>query len=206
MCWAASRLLVHESIRVPLLEKVRSIAEGLKIGPGIEEGVEMGPLVSREQLDRVLGYVSTAQTDGATVVAGGSRPTSAALAHGNFLQATILSDLPAESRALREEIFGPVLAVSSFSDTEEALRQANDTAYGLLGAVWTRDLATAHSVARRLDCGMVVVNEPPITYPQTPFAGVKASGLGFEQGRRALETYTRRKNVLLNVGVPKKKG
>jgi len=205
MCWAASRLLVHESVRASVVEKVRSIAEALKIGPGVEEGVEMGPLVSADQLDRVLGYVSDARNDGGSVVTGGTRVASPALADGNFVLPTILADVPVSSRAVREEIFGPVLSVASFTDSEDAVRQANDTSYGLLGAVWTRDLATAHSIARRLECGMVVVNEPPITYPQTPFAGVKASGLGFEQGRRALETYTRRKNVLVNVSVPKRR-
>ena len=205
MCWAASRLLVHESVRASVVEKVRSIAEALKIGPGVEEGVEIGPLVSADQLDRVLGYVSDARNDGGSVVTGGTRVASPALADGNFVLPTILADVPVSSRAVREEIFGPVLSVASFTDAEDAMRQANDTSYGLLGAVWTRDLATAHSIARRLECGMVVVNEPPITYPQTPFAGVKASGLGFEQGRRALETYTRRKNVLVNVSVPKRR-
>jgi len=205
MCWAASRLLVHESLRAPLVEKVRAIAESLKLGPGVEDGVEMGPLVSVEQVDRVLDYVSVARSDGGSVVAGGARSSSPALRAGNFVQPTILADVPANSRAVREEIFGPVLAVSTFTDAEDAIRQANDTSYGLLAALWTRDLATAHSVARQLETGMVVVNEAPITFPQTPFAGVKASGLGFEQGRRAIETYTRRKNVLVNVGVARKK-
>lgn len=206
MCWAASRLIVHESLRAPLLEKVRAIAEGLKLGPGTEEGVEMGPLVSPDQAERVLGYVADARSSGGSVVTGGERVTAEPLAEGNFVRPTILADVPATSRAVREEIFGPVLAVSSFADVDDAVREANDTGYGLLGAVWTRDLATAHSVARRIECGMVVVNEPPITYPQTPFAGVKASGLGFEQGQRALESYTRRKNVLVNVGTAKRRG
>jgi acyl-CoA reductase-like NAD-dependent aldehyde dehydrogenase len=206
MCWAASRLIVHESLRVPLVDKVRTIAEGLKVGPGTEDGVEMGPLVSADQAERVLGYVADARASGGSVVTGGERARSPPLAEGNFVLPTILADVPPTSRAVREEIFGPVLAVSSFTDVDDALRQANDTSYGLLGALWTRDLATAHTVARRMECGMVVVNEPPITYPQTPFAGVKASGLGFEQGRRVLEAYTRRKNVLLNVGPSKKRG
>jgi len=99
-----------------------------------------------------------------------------------------------------------VLIVAAFSDAEDAIRQANDTPYGLLSALWTRDLATAHSVARRLESGMVVVNDSPTTYPQTPFAGVKSSGVGFEQGVRALDTFSRRKNVLVNVGTARKKG
>ncbi len=206
MCWAASRLLLHESIRAPFVEKVRGIAESLKLGPGTADGVEMGPLISKEQAARVLDYVRDARESGGVVVAGGSKVETPPLAAGNFIRPTVLADVPASSRAVREEIFGPVLVVASFSDTEEAIRMANDTPYGLLSAVWTRDLSTAHTVARRLESGMVVVNESPTTYPQTPFAGVKSSGLGFEQGFRALDTFSRRKNVLLNVGAARKKG
>jgi acyl-CoA reductase-like NAD-dependent aldehyde dehydrogenase len=206
MCWAASRLLVHESVREVLVEKVRTIADRLKLGPGVQEGVEMGPLVSREQADHVLEYVEEARSSGGKVVAGGSRATDEALRAGNFVRPTILTDVPPESRAVREEIFGPVLCVASFRDVEEALRLANDTPYGLLAAVWTRDLGAAHSVARRLEAGMVMVNESPTTYPQTPFAGVKTSGVGFEQGVRAVETYTRRKNILVQLGGGKRPG
>ncbi|HXQ48819.1 MAG TPA: aldehyde dehydrogenase family protein [Thermoplasmata archaeon] len=206
MCWAASRLLVHESLRDPLVEKVRAIAERLKLGPGVQEGVEMGPLVSREQAEHVLGYVEDARSSGGRVVAGGSRPTDPALGAGNFVCPTVLADVPATSRAAREEIFGPVLCVTSFRDVDEAIRLANDTPYGLLAALWTRDLGSAHSLARRLESGMVVVNEAPTSFPQTPFAGVKSSGLGFEQGARALEPFTRRKNVLLNLGAGKRSG
>ncbi len=206
MCWAASRLFVHESIREPFVDKVRAIANGLRLGPGTEDGVEMGPLVSRDQAERVLEYVEEARSRGGHVVAGGARVTDPPLAEGNFVRPTVLTDVPAESRAVREEIFGPVLSVASFADVEDAVRQANDTTYGLLGTVWTRDLGTAHTVARRLETGMVVVNEAPTTYPQTPFAGAKSSGLGFEQGARAIETFTRTKNVVLNLGAPKKRG
>jgi aldehyde dehydrogenase (NAD+) len=206
MCWAASRLLVHESLRAPLLERVRRIASGLKLGPGLEDGVEMGPLVSAEHLAHVLEYVDVARSDGGTIVAGGARLTSAPLADGNFLAPTVVADVPPGSRAVREEIFGPVLSVSSFADVDEAVRAANDSAYGLLAAVWTRDLATAYGVARRLESGMVVVNEAPSTFPQTPFLGAKGSGLGFEQGARAVEAYTRRKNVLVNVAAAKRPG
>ncbi len=204
MCWAASRLLVHESIRPALLDRIRRIAEGLKVGPGLEDGVEMGPLVSQEQADRVLDYVEIARSDGGTVVTGGGRPPDARLSAGHFVQPTVLADVPPGSRAVREEIFGPVLAVASFAEPDEAIAAANATTYGLLAALWTRDLATAHSVARRLEAGMVVVNEAPTTFPQSPFAGVKGSGLGFEQGARALEPYARRKNVLVHLGSPKR--
>ncbi len=200
MCWAASRLLVHESLRVTFVEKVRAIAERLKLGPGVADGVEMGPLVSAEQVDKVLGYVEDAKSSGGSVVAGGTRATDEALRAGNFVRPTVLADVPSSSRAVREEIFGPVLCVSSFGDLEEGIRLANDSPYGLLAAVWTRDLGSAHTVARRLESGMVMVNESPTSYPQTPFGGVKGSGVGFEQSPRAVEAYTRRKNVLIQLG------
>ena len=200
MCWAASRLLVQESVRAPLVEKLRTIAERLKLGPGVADGVEMGPLVSAAQVETVLGYIDAAKSDGGSVVAGGARATEEPLRAGNFVRPTLLADVPPESRAVKEEIFGPVLVIHSFPDLEEGLRMANDSPYGLLAAVWTRDLGTAHTVARRLQSGMVVVNESPTTYPQTPFGGVKGSGLGFEQSSRAVEAYTRRKNVLVQLG------
>ena len=205
MCWAASRLIVHESVRAPLLEKVAAIARSLKLGPGVEEGVEMGPLVSQEHAERVLGFVQAAVKDGGSLVTGGHRPSGEPLQKGSFVEPTVIDRVPPSSPAYREEIFGPVLSVTSFKDTDEAIRAANDTRYGLFAALWTRDLTTAHTVARGLEAGMVSVNEPPNTFPQTPFGGRKDSGLGFEQSRRSVEFYTRTKNVLVNVALPRKK-
>jgi aldehyde dehydrogenase (NAD+) len=203
MCWAASRLLVHVSVRDALLGKVAAIAKALKLGPGTSEGVEMGPLASRDQEVRVLAFLEEARREGGTFVVGGGKSTDPALADGNFVLPTVATDLGATSRPAREEIFGPVLSAFTFGDAEEAVRLANDTRYGLYAAVWTRDLATAHTVARRLEAGMVSINEAPITFPQTPFAGFKESGLGFEQGIHAVEAYTRRKNVVVNLGAAK---
>ena len=205
MCWAGSRLIVHESVRAPLLEKLRATAEGLRLGPGTEEGVEMGPLVSRDQEARVLAYVEEARGGGATVVTGGDKPSDPRLRDGNFVRPTVLADLSADTPAAREEIFGPVLSTFTFHDVDEAVRLANASPFGLFAAVWTRDLAHAHHLARRLEAGMVVVNEPPLTFPQSPFGGFKESGLGSEQGRRAVASFTRTKSVLLNVAVPKPK-
>ena len=205
MCWAASRLVVHDSIRAPFLERLRQIAESTKLGPGTEETTEMGPLVSPDQARQVLEYVEVATADGGRLVTGGARAPEPRLADGNFVLPTVVDDVPVGSRAVREEIFGPVLTVAGFADADAAVKLANDTRFGLFAAVWTRDLATAHTVARRLDAGMVAINEAPLTFPQTPFAGYKESGLGFEQGIRSVEVYTRRKNVVVNLGAPKKK-
>ncbi len=205
MCWAASRLIVAASVRDALVEKVSAVARAYRLGPGTEATSEMGPLVSRDQLERVMGFVEEARNGGARIVVGGTRPEEPELAQGNFLRPTIVDGVDAGARIVRDEVFGPVLSVLPFDTPEEAIRIANDTRYGLFAALWTRDLGTAHTVARQLEAGMVSVNESPNTYPQTPFSGYKESGIGFEQGRNAIEVYTRRKNVLLNLGAPKAK-
>ena len=206
MCWAGSRLIVHESVRTAVLEKVRAIAEGLRLGPGTDEGVEMGPLVSREQESRVLEYVQAAREEGGKLLTGGDKPSEPRLREGNFVRPTVVADLPPTARPAREEIFGPVLTTFSFGELEEGVRLANESPYGLFAAVWTRDVAQAHHVASRLEAGMVVVNEPPLTFPQTPFGGFKESGLGSEQGLGTVASYTRTKSVLVNVALPKRKG
>ena len=205
MCWAGSRLVVEAGVEAPLLEKLKAVAQGLKLGAGVEAGVTMGPLVSRDQMERVLGFVTEARDGGARIFLGGGRPSSPELQEGNFVEPTVVTDVDPEARMVREEIFGPVLAVHRFETAEEALRLANQTRYGLFASIWTRDLATAHGVARQLEAGMVTINEPPMTFPQTPFGGYKESGVGFEQGRDAPLVYTRRKNVIVNLGTGKAK-
>src|SRR5438445_66817 len=136
---------------------------------------------------------------GAKVLAGGHRPEAADLKDGNFLKPTIFEDPPLESRVAREEVFGPVLAAFRFADLDEAILRANDTPYGLSAGVWTQDVAKAHAVAKRLQAGMVSINEYPVTFPQPPFLGWKQSGLGLEQGVDAVLFYTHVKNVLVNL-------
>lgn len=200
MCWAGSRLLVHASVHDALVERLATTARALRVGPGVDPASEMGPLVSPEQLDTVLGYVASARDAGAKVAAGGERLTAAPLDAGNFVGPTILTEVDPAMKAVREEIFGPVLSVQRFESADEAVRLANDTRYGLFASVWTRELGTAHTVAARLEAGMVTLNEGPVTFPQTPFAGFKESGYGFEQGIDVVRSYTRRKNVLVNLG------
>ncbi|MCI4327901.1 MAG: aldehyde dehydrogenase family protein [Thermoplasmata archaeon] len=205
MCWAGSRLLVHASVHDALVERVAKHAAATRLGPGIEAESEMGPLVSPDHLAKVAGYVESARSEGGKVVTGGARVADAPLAAGNFYRPTVVDGAPATAKAVREEIFGPVLMVHSFESTDEAIRLANGTDFGLFAAVWTKDLATAHTTAKRLDAGMVCVNEAPVTFPQTPFGGFKGSGLGFEQGSEVVRAYTRRKNVVINLAVPKPK-
>lgn len=200
MCWAGSRLLVHESVHKQFVEAVKTEAAGWKVGPGTEEGVRVGSMVSQGQRKSVLGYVEKGVAQGAHIELGGAAPTESKLAAGAFVPPTILTGVEAKNVVWKEEIFGPVLSVMPFSTADEALKLANGSDFGLLNGVWTKDLATAHRFARDLQSGMVSVNEFPITFPQTPFTGWKKSGIGAEQGAEAMKFYTRVKNVNVNLG------
>ncbi len=200
MCWAGSRLLVHESVHDALVEKLVAFARTWKIGPGLEKDSRLGPLVSKDHLAKVMGYVDVGAREGATLTMGGRRPQAPALAHGNFLEPTVFTDVAPKMRIAQEEIFGPVLSVIKFGSDDEALAIANDVEFGLYAGVWTKDLSRAHRFAAELEAGMVSVNEYPVTFPQSPFGGFKASGIGSEQGLTAMHFYTRQKSVILNLG------
>jgi aldehyde dehydrogenase (NAD+) len=200
MCWAGSRVLVHESQHDALVAAVKAEAASWKIGPGTQDGVRIGSMVSPGQRKSVLGLVQQGTDQGAKVELGGKAPTDASLAAGAFVEPTILTGVEAKNVVWREEIFGPVLSVMPFSSTDDAVKLANGSSYGLLNGVWTQNLGAAHRLARDLACGMVSINEYPVTFPQTPFTGWKKSGIGAEQGRDAMDFYTRTKNVNVNLG------
>lgn len=200
MCWAGSRLLAHESVHDKLVEAVAAEAKKWKLGPGTQDGVRIGSMVSQGQRKSVLAMVQKGIDGGANVVLGGKAPADPALANGAFVEPTILKDVQAKSPVWSEEIFGPVLSTMSFSTVDDAVNLANGSDFGLLNGVWTQNLGNAHRIARDLQCGMVSVNEYPVTFPQTPFTGWKKSGIGAEQGRGALDFYTRVKNVNVNLG------
>ncbi|MBI4393980.1 MAG: aldehyde dehydrogenase [Euryarchaeota archaeon] len=204
MCWAGSRLLVHGSIHETLLSEVSRMASALKVGNGSDDKTEMGPVASRSQMERVMKYVETGKKEGATLVTGGERAAEGELAKGNFVKPTIFDGVALDATIAREEIFGPVLTVFKFKDFDDAMRIANHTDFGLFSGVWTNSLVTAHTAAARIKAGMVSINEYPITFPQTPFGGYKDSGIGYEQGLAAVASYTRVKNVSVNIAPPKK--
>ena len=199
MCWAGSRLFVHDSIRDEFLQRLAEASLRMKLGPGLREDTQMGPLVSRAHEATVLEYIEAGTHEGATVLVGGKKAEAAELRDGNFLLPTVFDDVSPDMRIAREEIFGPVLCAFDFADEDALVAAANASEYGLFAGVWTQNLARAHRVAARLEAGMVSINEYPITFPQTPFSGFKQSAIGFEQGIDAVHSYTRVKNVNVNL-------
>ena len=191
MCWAGSRLLVHEDVHDELVEAVCAEVGKWKVGPGMEEGVRIGSLVHERHRAEVLEKLEAGLKQGGSLKLGGS----AVEGDGAFMEATVVTGVEASHLLFQDELFGPVLSVTSFASDEEALSLANDTPFGLLNGVWTRDLKRAHTFARDLECGMVSINEYPITFPQTAFTGWKHSGIGIEQSQDALRFYTKVKNV-----------
>ena len=197
-CSAGSRVVVHESVRAELVAKVAERFRATTIGRGSDDP-DLGPLVSVKQQDRVRGYVESL-TSGEVVV-GGSAPDDEQLAAGSYWLPTIVDSVDPESRIAQEEVFGPVVVTLPFADDDEAVALANGTAYGLLAAVWTRDLARAHRLAARLEAGQVFVN----TYGagggvELPFGGFKQSGYGREKGIEALDAFTQTKTVVMHLG------
>jgi acyl-CoA reductase-like NAD-dependent aldehyde dehydrogenase len=193
VCNAGSRLLVHESVKDELLEKVARASARIQPGDPLDPSTRMGAIVDGNQFDRVLGYIASGREEGAQVVLGGerARPDSGGL----FIEPTIFDRVENRMRIAREEIFGPVLCVLSFADEAEATRLANETVYGLAGAVWTRDVDTAHRMARAIRAGVVWVNCFDQGDISAPFGGVKQSGFGRERSLRSRDEYTATKTV-----------
>jgi phenylacetaldehyde dehydrogenase len=194
-CGAGSRLYAHRSIFGEVLTSVALAAERIKVGPGLEDDTQIGPLISADQLARVSGYLTSGLRDGAHVVSGGER----ILEPGYFLQPTVLAGAVEGTAVMREEIFGPVVCVVPFDTEDEVIAAANATDYGLAAGVWTSDLSRAHRMARRLQAGTVWINCYLINDAALPFGGYKQSGWGREMGRQALELYTETKSVCIRI-------
>ena len=199
MCWAGSRLLLHDEIYDRFLAELKKQTELIKIGPGVDERTELGPMVSEDQRERVLGYIKSGTEDGARLLTGGQAPDEPALTKGYFMKPTIFTDVKTTMKIGCEEIFGPVLAVFRFSSVDEAVSLANETQFGLYAGVWTNNLKLAQQLIRQIQAGVVAVNDYLVAYPQTPFGGYKDSGIGYESGLQAIGHYTRIKSVTVNI-------
>src|SRR5579872_4822397 len=196
VCSAGSRILVEKSIYSKFVDAMAAKAKTIRLGPPLERETKMGPLVSKEQYDRVRGYQETGKKE-AKLAAGGGRPAS--IGKGYYVEPTIFYDVNNSAKIAREEIFGPVAAVIPFKDEAEAMKIANDTPYGLAAAVWTRDIFKAFRAVKALRVGIVWVNHMQPTYVEAPWGGYKQSGFGRELGPWGIEEYLETKQVYINL-------
>lgn len=193
VCSATSRILVQRALYEPLLERLAQEAQRITIGNGLEHGVLLGPLVNRDQYDKVLQAIARGRAEGARLVSGGQRPPH--LAHGYFVEPTVFADVPEDSWIWKEEIFGPVVCVRPFDKEDEAVRAANDSRFGLAAAVMSADLTRCERVARSLRAGIVWINCSQPTFTEAPWGGYKQSGIGRELGEWGLNNYLEIKQI-----------
>jgi aldehyde dehydrogenase (NAD+) len=198
VCAAGSRLLVEESVHDELMAKVSERAAKMVPADPMHPKTRLGAIVSKTQMESVLGYIDAGRSEGAKLMTGGER-ADIGTGKGYFVKPTIFTDVTPEMRIAREEIFGPVLATIRFSDADDAIVKANQTVYGLAAAVWTKDISKALRTVRAIKAGTVWVNTYNLYDPALPFGGFKESGFGRDQGRDALEKYTQTKSVWVNV-------
>ena len=195
-CSSTSRVFVHESLHTPVLEELVAQAEALPVGFPWIEGSELGPIVSKRQYERVMGYIDSGKTEGATLMTGGGPPADETLKNGFFVLPTVFDGVNSDMRIGREEIFGPVMSVMPWGDYEEMIARANGLMYGLTTAIVTNDLAMAMETAERVEAGYVWINSTG-RYLGAPYGGWKQSGLGQEECFEELLSYTRIKNINL---------
>ena len=194
-CGSTSRAFLHESIYDRVLEKITAAVSAIKPGLPTDDATEMGCLVSKAQLEKVMGYIAAGQADGATLVTGGKKPADPKLANGFFLEPAVFAGVTPQMRIAKEEIFGPVLSVFKWRDENEMFEAVNAVDYGLTASIWTKDLKTAHRAAARVEVGFVWINTVGAHFLGAPFGGYKQSGMGREESADELLEYTQIKNV-----------
>ena len=200
ICSAGTRLFVERTVYDEFVGRVAEFGQRLKVGPGVDPDVQIGPLVSEQQLERVTGYLQTGKREGARAVSGGDRILEGELSKGYFVPPTVFADVKDEMTIAREEIFGPVISAIPFTDVDEVIRRANATTFGLGSGVWTRDVSKAHRLAKGIRAGSVWVNCYQAMDPAVPFGGYKMSGYGRESGLQQLDEYLNVKAVWIKTG------
>jgi acyl-CoA reductase-like NAD-dependent aldehyde dehydrogenase len=198
-CESGTRAIVADAIHDKFVERLIERAQTIKIGDPLDPATDLGPVISAEAQDRILNYIETGQTEGATLAYGGGRPAGPQFERGFWVEPTIFTDVRNDMTIAREEIFGPVLSVLRCESTEQAIRIANDTEYGLSAGVWSTDNQRALDVARQIEAGTVWINEWHLVNAAYPFGGYKQSGLGRELGPHALDEYTEEKFIHLDL-------
>jgi len=199
-CIAGSRLLLQDSIYDEFVARLLALARTARMGDPMSAETQVGPITTRPQYDKVLGYIDTAQSEGATLLLGGSPGTRPECGRGWFVEPTIFGDVDNRMRIAQEEVFGPVLSIIRFKDEDDALRIANDVRFGLGSGVWTSDIGRAFRVSEKLQAGTVWVNAYRAVSFMSPFGGYKDSGLGRENGAQAIHEYLQTKSVWINTG------
>ncbi len=197
ICFAGTRLLVHEGAHQRLVEEVKRVVPSMRLGGGLDQDADIGPVISEGQLKRVLGYVEEGRRHGQLLL-GGKRATEGRLAKGYFMEPTVFDEVAPEARMAQEEIFGPVLSIIPFGDVEEAIRIANNTRYGLAAAIWTRDVSRALRVAREIRAGTVWVNTFGKLPPSVEMGGYKQSGQGRLYGLDGLRAFLEDKAIFID--------
>jgi 5-carboxymethyl-2-hydroxymuconic-semialdehyde dehydrogenase len=201
-CTAGSRILVQRSIYATFVARFTERARALSVGDPLDESTIVGPMISQAHLAKVRSYIELGPKEGATLMCGGLEAPvlSGALARGNFVLPTVFADVDNRMRIAQEEIFGPVACVIPFDDEADAIRLANDIAYGLSSYVWTENLGRAHRVAAAIEAGMCFVNSQNVRDLRQPFGGTKASGTGREGGTWSYEVFLEPKNIAVSLG------
>jgi betaine-aldehyde dehydrogenase len=200
VCSNATRVFVHSKIKAQFLERLLKRVGAMRIGDPMDPGTQVGALVSEQHMQKVLSYIARGRAEGARLLIGGNRVTSGNLGKGYFVAPTVFDGCRDDMTIVREEIFGPVMSVLEFDDEVEVIERANATDFGLAAGVFTNDLTRAHRVIAKLEAGTCWINHYNVTPIELPFGGVKMSGLGRENGRAAIEHYTRLKSVYVAMG------